>query len=171
MHTEFPTYTPDSLRTPNQVITTPRTDEPPLCISQIVNISHTVETTRNQISRIHPSEVDEAEAHTLWHEHHLASITLLRRFMTDQIHTALDFTTDPKIRRKLEKYHTDLSTRHIFDSIYLLQIEPQLFLSNLSAEEVSALYKLCQQLGLYERNEATLSGLRLYATALLTVQN
>lgn len=171
MPTEYPTYTPDSIRTPNQVITTPRTDEPPLCINHIVSISHAVEITRRQVAHTHPSEIDEAEAHTLWHEHHLTSMTLLRRFMTDQIHAALDFTTDPKIRRKLEEYHADLSTRHIFDSIYLLAIEPQLFLSNLTAEEVSALYKLCQQLGLYERNEATLSGLRLYATALLTVQN
>lgn len=170
MQREFTSYTPDSLRTPSQIITAPRTDGAPPCIQSIVEISHVVEETRSDITKLHPSEIDETQKQTLWYEHHQTSLILLRQFMTQQVITAFDAATDPKVRRQLEEYHVGISSRHIFDSIYLLIIEPQLFLSNLTAEEVAAIYKLCQQLGQYEQNEVVMTGLRLYATALLTEQ-
>ena len=112
--------------------------------------------------------MDELERQTLWYEHYQTSLTLLRRFMSEQIGSALGACTDAKKRRSLEEYLEDLSQKHIFDSIYLLTTEPLLFLSNLGAEEVAAVYKICEQLGQYENNAITMTGLRLYATALLS---
>lgn len=168
MQAEFPKYTPESVKTPGQVFKTPRTDSPPGYITTIVEVAQAVEKTRTEIAPLGPDEIDELERHRLWYQDHDRSLQLLRLFITKQIQSALALTDDSLTQKRLNQYLDDLSSRHIFDSgIHLLSTEPLLLLSNLTAQEVTALYKLCEQLGQYEKNAIAMTGLRLYASAML----
>lgn len=168
MKSEYPSYTPESVKTPGQVWNTARTDTPPSYIATIVEVAQAVEKTRSEIAPLGPTEIDEVERHRLWYQEHERSLQLLRLFITKQIQSALDLSDDPVTHKRLHQYLDDLSSRHVFDSgIYLVSTEPLLLLSNLTAQEVTALYKLCEQLVQYEKNAIAMTGLRLYATAML----
>lgn len=154
----------NSITSSQQVIKEPRTDSPPSSINQILAVSKETSETRSRIIGAKVGEIPDDQWRGLWYANREISIRLLTQFAVEQIQSAM-LTAGDWEKSRLDSYLTEAQKRHPFDSvIYLLSIEPMLMLSNLSAEQIVALYHLCVQL---EQGTATL---RLYATALLVVK-